>query len=78
MTRVKGQSTLQVRSGEIREFWVDGMLRHEIGRLMATQCWPGVVRWYNAGPTSVSENTIIMFTPRWINAGTTSWTVAQQ
>ena len=31
MTRIRGQSTLQIQSGNVREKWIDGMLRHEIG-----------------------------------------------
>ena len=31
MTRVNGQPTLQIQRGNVRENWIEGMLRHEIG-----------------------------------------------
>lgn len=33
MTRVKGKPTLNVRIVDLREFWVEGLLRHEIGKV---------------------------------------------
>ncbi len=33
MTRIKGQPTIQIQSGNIREKWISGMLRHEIGTI---------------------------------------------
>ena len=32
MTRVKGKAMLNVRVINLREFWVEGLLRHEIGK----------------------------------------------
>lgn len=32
MTRVKGKPTLNVRIVDLREYWVEGLLRHEIGK----------------------------------------------
>ena len=37
MTRINGQPTLQIQRGNIRENWIEGMLRHEIG--MSTICY---------------------------------------
>ena len=31
MTRVKGKPTLNVRVVNLRQYWVEGLLRHEIG-----------------------------------------------
>lgn len=31
MTRVKGKPTLNVRIVNLRQYWVEGLLRHEIG-----------------------------------------------
>ena len=36
MTRINGQPTLQIQRGNVRENWIEGMLRHEIG--MSTIC----------------------------------------
>ena len=32
MTRIKGKPTLNVRVVNLREYWVEGLLRHEIGK----------------------------------------------
>jgi hypothetical protein len=32
MTRTKGKPTLNVRVVDLREYWVEGLLRHEIGK----------------------------------------------
>ena len=37
MTRVNGQPTLQIQRGNVRENWIEGMLRHEIG--VSTICY---------------------------------------
>lgn len=31
ITRINGQPTLQIQRGNVRENWIEGMLRHEIG-----------------------------------------------
>ena len=38
MTRFRGQPTLQVRTNEIREFWMEGLLRHELGNIYGVFC----------------------------------------
>jgi hypothetical protein len=38
MTRVKGRPTLNVRVDNVREHWMEGLLRHEVGKELLLFC----------------------------------------
>ncbi|KAL4233961.1 hypothetical protein ACF0H5_005616 [Mactra antiquata] len=47
MTRTKGKPTLNVRIVDLREYWVEGLLRHEIGTHYLRSYNNKFQEWYN-------------------------------